>query len=43
VNELSKQRQAIINEENKRLTNGKGDAFDAKVTEIVNGQVNRKK
>ena len=43
VNELSKQRQAIIDEENKKLTNGKGDAFDAKVTEIVNGQVNRKK
>jgi len=43
VNELSKQRQAVIDAENKKLNNGKGDAFDAKVTEIVNGQVNRKK
>ena len=43
VNELSRQRQAVIEAENKKLNNGKGDAFDAKVTEIVNGQVNRKK
>jgi hypothetical protein len=43
VNELSKQRQQVIEAENKKLNNGKGDAFDAKVTEIVNGQVNRKR
>jgi Mg-chelatase subunit ChlD len=44
VNDLAKQRQAFIDAENKKLAeSGKGDAFDAKVTEIVNGQVNRKK
>ena len=43
VNDLSKHRQQIIEAENKKLNNGKGDAFDAKVTEIVNGQMNRKK
>ena len=42
VSELSRQRQAIIDEENKKLTAaGKGDAFDAKVNEIVNEQMRR--
>jgi hypothetical protein len=43
VNELSKLRQAILDAETKKLTGGKGDAFDAKVTEIVNGQMKRKR
>ena len=42
VNELAKRRDAYLAEETKKLS-GKGDAFDAKVTEIVNAQVNRKK
>lgn len=43
VNELSKQRQAIIEAEYKKLNNGKADAFDAKVTEIVKDQMKREK
>ncbi len=42
VNELSQKRQAYITEQTKKLA-GRGDAFDEKVTEIVQGQMNRKK
>ena len=39
----TKKREAYLAEENKKLAGGKGDAFDEKVAEIVNAQVNRKK
>jgi von Willebrand factor type A domain len=42
VNDLSKKREAYLAEETKKLA-GKGDGFDAKVSEIVNAQMNRKK
>ena len=41
VNDLAKQREAYIAEQNKKLGN-KGDAFDVKVGEIVQTQMNRK-
>jgi hypothetical protein len=43
VAELSRQRQAFIDEETKKQTAGKGDAFDAKVTDIVKQELLRKK
>ena len=43
VAELSKQREAYIAEQNKKLAGGKGDAFDAKVAEIVQGELAKKK
>ena len=41
VHDLAQKRQAYIEEQNKKQT-GKGDAFDAKVSEIVQTQMNRK-
>lgn len=43
VAELSKQREAYIAEQNKKLAGGKGDAFDAKVGEIVQAELAKKK
>jgi hypothetical protein len=43
VTDLSRQRQAFIDAENKRLNSGKGDAFDAKVSEIVQKQLEHQK
>jgi hypothetical protein len=41
--ELSKKREAYIQSENKRLaTEGKGDAFDQKVTETLHAQAAKK-
>lgn len=43
INDLSKQREAFLAAEQKRLAaSGKGDAFDSKVAEIVREQAKRK-